>query len=376
MLKDKKYLFVCRECGEDFERIGNPDSECPKCKGFGKCVERTGTCDCGSEVEFSRFTNTCHDCGADYNMSGERLASRDQWGEETGETASDIISVDSDSPLDDPEDLDYAADDGGSLEIEEDGGDEPVGELSGKVMVQVDDDEPKEFNFTLPLVPGADNAEEIEDVTVDEDDVRVEQPKDMLDLPAIKDVMPWISKMFSSIPKHTGVEVTGIERAISYLENFLRMLSRIVRMDLKDELDINVIEKARDEVQNGIDRLEERLEKLQKSKKPKKKAESENGVIVKEAQKIMGVHGVVVTVPLLISRIARVCINGMVSGGHDIEDLFDRQVKAYDLTVREQAELLQLLEDTGYPMRRDRGFLPDEENDNRYGYDWNENFHA
>jgi hypothetical protein len=44
-----------------------------------------GICDdCGSEVELRGFTNTC-DCGADYNMSGQRLAPRSQWGEETGE---------------------------------------------------------------------------------------------------------------------------------------------------------------------------------------------------------------------------------------------------------------------------------------------------
>jgi len=51
-------------------------------------------CDCGERVALRGFTNTC-DCGADYNMSGQRLASRAQWGEETGESVSDILSVDS-----------------------------------------------------------------------------------------------------------------------------------------------------------------------------------------------------------------------------------------------------------------------------------------
>ena len=52
-----------------------------------------GLCDCGAEVELGGFTNTC-ECGADYNMSGQRLASRSQWGEETGESIADILSVD------------------------------------------------------------------------------------------------------------------------------------------------------------------------------------------------------------------------------------------------------------------------------------------
>lgn len=46
---------------------------------------------CGKDLECDSFTNTCGQCGADYNMSGQRLAAREQWGEETGETASDIL---------------------------------------------------------------------------------------------------------------------------------------------------------------------------------------------------------------------------------------------------------------------------------------------
>lgn len=49
-------------------------------------------CGCGEEVELHGFTNTC-ECGCDYNMSGSLLAPREQWGEETGESLSDILSI-------------------------------------------------------------------------------------------------------------------------------------------------------------------------------------------------------------------------------------------------------------------------------------------
>lgn len=52
-----------------------------------------GECACGEEVHLDRFTNSC-DCGRDYNMSGQLLADRSQWGEETGESAGDILAVD------------------------------------------------------------------------------------------------------------------------------------------------------------------------------------------------------------------------------------------------------------------------------------------
>jgi hypothetical protein len=50
-------------------------------------------CDCcGEPVELHGFTNTC-ECGADYNMSGDMLAPRSQWGEETGEDLGEILRI-------------------------------------------------------------------------------------------------------------------------------------------------------------------------------------------------------------------------------------------------------------------------------------------
>jgi hypothetical protein len=44
-----------------------------------------GKCDCGTLVELSGWTNTCDNCGLEYNSSGQVLAPRSQWGEEIGE---------------------------------------------------------------------------------------------------------------------------------------------------------------------------------------------------------------------------------------------------------------------------------------------------
>lgn len=51
-----------------------------------------GKCCCGREVELSNFTNTC-ECNRDYNSSGDLLAPRSQWGEDTGEYPSDILRI-------------------------------------------------------------------------------------------------------------------------------------------------------------------------------------------------------------------------------------------------------------------------------------------
>lgn len=53
---------------------------------------KTVTCECGLQLPCPAFTNTCV-CGRDYNFAGQRLAPRSQWGEETGESADDILAL-------------------------------------------------------------------------------------------------------------------------------------------------------------------------------------------------------------------------------------------------------------------------------------------
>jgi hypothetical protein len=191
----------------------------------------------------------------------------------------------------------------------------------------------------------------------------------------------WVKSRCDDVPKHSGYDSAGLERAVAYLERLDGEISRAMRMDLDGELDANQIEKTRAMIDEGISRLHDRLDKVKKvkkSKRTKKKTASEetNDLLIKEAQKITGVSGVMIVADLLTSRIARVCINGMVSAGHDIEDLYARQVKEYGLNKREQACVMQLLTDMGYPLRQDRGFMPDEEIDlaSSDNMDWAANY--
>ena len=93
--------------GGEYDRDNNPIPGTGKvflAEVFSKGVQTTehnwsspavGECNhCGAEVGLHGFTNTC-DCGTDYNMSGQELAPRECWGEETFENVADILSVDS-----------------------------------------------------------------------------------------------------------------------------------------------------------------------------------------------------------------------------------------------------------------------------------------
>lgn len=254
------------------------------------------------------------------------------------------------------------------LENPEESHDEPI----TLELVEPEDNE-VEITFALPHIPGADDQSELEvshdgelEVSSPEDHVVVEEsdPWDWRNR-GLNKFLDWVKERLDNVPTHSGKDTTGLEKCIAYFDAINKEISKAMREDYKNEIDSGKAEKAREEIENAIERLTERYNKVMSSKykrhsKKNKKSDIVSDGLVKEAQKISGVSGIVVTVPLLISRIARVCINGSVSGGHDIEHIFADQVKKYKLTTREQADVIQLVEDMGYPVMRDRGWLPDE----------------
>lgn len=252
--------------------------------------------------------------------------------------------------------------------------DEP--EPSGEILLEVSDGE--DLDLTLDAVPGGLDQSEI----VDQNALSVDEPEDVVvdSNPwswKVPTFLKWLNGMMKNVPSHSGVDTVGIERAISYLQKIDKEISKAVRMDINGEIDIAAVERARDEINRGIQRLQERHSLIQKTKYPKvkknKRAEEEDDdSLVKEAQKATHVGGIVVTAPLFISYLARVLINGMVSAGHDIEDMYKKLDGQYKFTDRERAELLQLMADMGYPVRRDRGTFTDSDDQ----FDWASNYHA
>lgn len=77
----------CPTCRSPKQRGEPPTCACPK--NYRTLI--TIRCACRRELDLhDGFLNTC-DCGRDYNGSGQLLAPRSQWGEETGETLADIL---------------------------------------------------------------------------------------------------------------------------------------------------------------------------------------------------------------------------------------------------------------------------------------------
>lgn len=217
-----------------------------------------------------------------------------------------------------------------------------------------------DLEIVIDELPGAPAGTPDPELEVSEDDVNSAKDKKKgkwdWDLEGFFD---WVKERLDGVPSHSGYSVSGLERAIEYMERLDNEISKAMKSDLDGTLDSDKIEQLREQIEDGIERLTSRMEKVKKSPKRKKEA-SEDAGMVKEGQKAPGMKGVMVTVPLLISSLARILVNGSVSGGHSMEDMFHKLASKYKLDDREKLELVQLLSDMNYPIKLDRGVFPDE----------------
>jgi hypothetical protein len=255
------------------------------------------------------------------------------------------------------EDIDVSSDDEQPMHIEVD---------ECKECGDTDGDGHDEYVFKLSLVPGADD-EEVEEIPEEpvEMDEKTNTPLDSWDWEGHGGpgkFLNWLQGMFQSIPKHSGQDTTGVERALAYFQRLDTEISRAMKKDYKREIDAAGAEKARSEIETGMERLMERLEKLRAKKfkryQKSKKASDAFG-LVKEAE-TSTTGKIIISVPYLISNIARTCIESTVQGGRDMEEAFTKLAEDYKLDKREKFQVAQLIKDMGYPILLDRLNFGDE----------------
>jgi hypothetical protein len=241
-------------------------------------------------------------------------------------------------------------------------------------------EQPLEVTLELDFVPGA--PKDVEDIVIeeekeevkDEQEVKDEESLDGWKIPLTK-MVEWVDLKFKKIPKHSGNDIAGIERAVSFLKKVKNEVYSAMKNDLDEVLDSKLVEDICNKIEKGIDGLEDRKEKLSKKKKRADDI-SDRIKLIKEASSAMGVNGITVVAPIFISRIARILVNGHISAGHDMSDMFDKLIKKYDLDQREVAEVLELVSNMGYPLRMDRGYDLGEEVDaaSSDNFDWAANY--
>ena len=211
----------------------------------------------------------------------------------------------------------------------------------------------------------------------------------------------YITTKKNSIPKHSGETVPGCERALHYLKSLNLEISKAMRTDLKGLIDEQQVDALRKEIESMVERLDKQINKLQSKKR---KAEMEVRIISQgqcdkcncetpmwedvankrlvclscnnEIDAGSGCVGCdeglekeanTAVVNMYITPFERAIIstviNSVVSGGKQINEVFERLNKKYAFTDREKLAFVSLLSDYGYPVFVDRGRVGDKNQD-------------
>ena len=219
-----------------------------------------------------------------------------------------------------------------------------------------------EITFKLDKVPGAETQDDIEDEPEPEKVVEEKKEYDDWDWEGrgVNQFLQWLQDRLGGVPKHSGYDTTGLERALAYFDRLNTEITRAMRKDYRNEIDAAKAEQAREEIEKGIERLIERLDRLKSKKfnkgKKNKKAEEVAPGIVKTAETSFPGE-MSINIPYFISFIARTCIESVVQAGKDLNEMFIKLSKDYDLDKREKAQVICLFKDMGYPLIIDRGQL-------------------
>lgn len=204
------------------------------------------------------------------------------------------------------------------------------------------------------LIPGSDTRmDEFVEEEVEE------APKTYENDRHLPDFMNYITKNYpAGIPKHDGRSMLGCEKAISWLQRLSNDISTNVRNDVDGVLDddMSTLSEIQESILTDILVLKDHMKKLKQMLPEKtKKADQEAAEIIKSASTP---NNMVICISPFIRAITGILINSTVSAGKPFEDVYDYLLEKYQLTEREQLEVLQVLKDMGQPIFKDRGTMP------------------
>lgn len=196
-------------------------------------------------------------------------------------------------------------------------------------------------------------AEEGEGEEEESDDWRVsKKPKHFL---------VFLMNEINRLPKPTSVlgNRSKMEKTLGQYKKLDSYISQALHSDYDDEIDVDKVDKVRALLEKARDDVEDALEGLSQMMKQKKKMrhrradDTHEDELVREAG-VPHFSGFQMLITPFQRAIAGALINGKVSGGRNLEELWKEAKEKYKMDDREELEILQILADMGYPEFRDR----------------------
>lgn len=177
-----------------------------------------------------------------------------------------------------------------------------------------------------------------------------------------KHFMPFLINEFNRIikPAQAFGSKSMLEKAFGQYKQLDSYISQALRSDYDDHIDVKKLDEIRKIVDSYKDQVENALAGIEKMTKQKRqmrrRGEDESEDMVKEAG-TPTMNGLQVQMSAFERAIVGAIINGVVSGGKNIEELYNMANKKYKFSEREELALLQILADMGYPVFKDRLML-------------------
>ena len=161
-------------------------------------------------------------------------------------------------------------------------------------------------------------------------------------------------------PNEVRSSLSAVEQALGQWKDLNKHITTALSGDYHTKLDAKYLDSHRNTIERYIAELE-RIKNSYMNLKKNRRADEQHEII-KEATtpKYLGMQ---TNMTLFERGVVGALINGVVSGGRNMEELYEIAKKKYEFTDREELAIFQALMDLGYPTFKDRLRIGDDSQD-------------
>jgi hypothetical protein len=203
-------------------------------------------------------------------------------------------------------------------------------------------------------------------------EAKPETPKSWLETKKTEQFVQFLDEQMAKIPtiQHAQGNLSKMENSMARWKKLNNFCSEAMRNDFDGLLDFEDIDKKRQQIEYNMDTLQDAIDSLHHMKKTRRNQrrrradDDQDGTMTKEAT-APHFSGFQMVITPFQRAIVGAMINGKVSGGRNIDEMWKAAKEKYKMDDREELEILQILADMGYPEFKDRLRVGEDEDPSR-----------
>jgi len=223
-------------------------------------------------------------------------------------------------------------------------------------LISVAEEDAPNYQMNFQDVAGEQEAREVKQPETQE------KPQGWLQTKEVKQFVQFLDEQMSHIPtlQHAQGNLSKMENAAARWKKLNNYCSEAMRSDFDGSLDVDDVDKKRQQIEYNMDALQDAIDGLhamkqtRRNQRRRRRADEDlDDTLTKEAG-TPSFQGFQVNITPFHRAIVSGMINGVVSGGRNMNDLWTDAKKKYEMNPREELEILQIMADMGYPEFKDR----------------------